>query len=110
EQGIIKEPADIFTLEERNRDLKLEEIEGYGEVSVRNLFRAITARREIALERFIYALGIRHVGETTARALARGYGSWAAFHDACFKGADDDAETREEVDALDPIGDTLNDP
>ncbi len=39
-------------------------------------FRAIDARREIALDRFIYALGIRHVGDTTALALARGYGSW----------------------------------
>ena len=43
------------------------------------------ARREISLDRFIYALGIRHVGETTARALARGYGTWKAFHDACLK-------------------------
>ena len=82
EQGWIKEPADIFTLEARNAKLKLEEIEGYGETSVRNLFAAIRARREISLERFIYALGIRHVGETTARALARGYGTWEAFHDA----------------------------
>src|SRR5204862_608653 len=73
EQGWLKEPADIFTLEKRNDKLKLEEVEGYGETSVRNLFAAIRERREISLERFIYALGIRHVGETTARALARGY-------------------------------------
>ena len=59
--------------------------EGYGELSVRNLFDAIDARREIALDRFIYALGMRHVGETTALALARGYGSWEAFHDACLQ-------------------------
>ena len=51
----------------------------------RNLFPSIEARREISLERFIYALGIRHVGETTAVALARGYGTWQAFHDACLK-------------------------
>jgi DNA ligase (NAD+) len=81
EQGWIKGPADIFTLEQRNPDLKLQEIEGYGETSVRNLFSAIAARREISLERFIYSLGIRHVGETTARALARGYGTWDAFHE-----------------------------
>jgi DNA ligase (NAD+) len=109
EQGWLKEPADIFTLEERNGELRLQEREGYGEVSVRNLFAAITARREIALERFIYALGIRHVGETTARALARGYGSWAAFHAACLKLADGDAETRDEMDALDQIGSTVID-
>ena len=39
----------------------------------------------MSLERFLYALGIRHVGETTAAALARGYGTWDAFHDACLK-------------------------
>ena len=76
---------------------------------MRNLFAAIAARREIALERFIYALGIRHVGETTAVALARGYGTWDAFHDACLKLAKGDEETKEEMDALDQIGDTVID-
>jgi DNA ligase (NAD+) len=109
EQGWIKEPADIFTLEERNKKLKLEEIEGYGETSVRNLFAAIRERREISLERFIYALGVRHVGDTTARALARGYGTWEAFHDASLKVAKGDEETRTEMDALDQIGDTVID-
>jgi DNA ligase (NAD+) len=109
EQGWIKEPADIFTLATRNSKIKLEEQEGFGELSVRNLFGAIEARREIALERFIYALGMRHVGETTARALARGYGSWQAFHDACLSVAKGDAETRAEMDNLDQIGDTVID-
>jgi DNA ligase (NAD+) len=103
----VKEPADVFTLEERNKKIRLEEVEGFGETSVRNLFSAIRARREISLERFIYSLGIRHVGETTAVALARGYGAWAAFHDACLKLAKDDAEAKEEMDALDQIGDTV---
>jgi DNA ligase (NAD+) len=103
----VKEPADIFTLEARNRKIKLEEVEGFGATSVRNLFAAITVRREISLERFIYALGIRHVGETTAVALARGYGTWDAFHDACLKLAKGDEETKEEMDALDQIGDTV---
>ena len=84
EKGWVKEPVDIFTLEKKHRKELLEE-EGFGETSVRNLFDAIDARRTIALDRFIYALGIRHVGETTALALARGYGSWQAFHDACLK-------------------------
>jgi DNA ligase (NAD+) len=109
EQGFIKEPADIFTLEARNAKIKLEEQEGYGELSVRNLFAAIEARREIALERFVYALGMRHVGETTARALARGYGSWPAFHDACVKVAANDLDTRAEMDNLDQIGETVID-
>jgi DNA ligase (NAD+) len=106
EKEWLKEPADIFTLQKKHGKKLLEE-EGYGEVSVRNLFNAIEARREISLERFIYALGVRHVGETTAVALARGYGSWQAFHDACLKLAKDDAETKEEMDALDQIGDTV---
>jgi DNA ligase (NAD+) len=103
----VREPAEIFTLQERNKKIHLEEVEGFGETSVRNLFNAIEARREIPLERFIYALGIRHVGETTAVALARGYGGWQAFHEACLKLAKDDAETKEEMDALDQIGDTV---
>jgi len=107
DQGWVKEPADIFTLQARNAKLKLEQIEGYGETSVRNLFGAIEQRRTIALERFIYALGMRHVGETTALALARGYGSWDAFHDASLKVAKDDEEAIAEMDALDQIGDTV---
>jgi DNA ligase (NAD+) len=116
EQGWVNEPADIFTLAERNgkftlketgKKIRLEEVEGFGATSVRNLFNAIDATREIALERFIYALGIRHVGETTAVALARGYGTWQAFHDACLKLAKDDDETKQEMDALDQIGDTV---
>jgi DNA ligase (NAD+) len=102
----VKEPADIFTLEKKHRSDLLEQ-EGFGETSVRNLFNAIEARRKIALDRFIYALGIRHVGETTALALARGYGSWKAFHDAALKIAKDDADVAGEMDALDQIGDTV---
>src|SRR5579864_7419931 len=109
EEGWVREPADIFTLQKRNAKLKLEEIEGYGETSVRNLFAAIEGRRKISLERFIYALGMRHVGETTALALARGYGSWDAFHDACMKVARDDEDAIAEMDALDQIGDTVID-
>ena len=107
EREWVKEPADIFTLRERNKEIRLEELEGFGETSVRNLLGAIEARREISLERFIYALGIRHVGETTAAALARGYGTWEAFYEACLKLARGDEETKQEMDALDQIGDTV---
>jgi DNA ligase (NAD+) len=107
EQGWVKEPADIFTLEKRNANLRLEDIEGYGQTSVRNLFAAIEERRRVALERFIFALGMRHVGETTALALARGYGSWQAFHDAALSVAAGDEEAIAEMDALDQIGDTV---
>jgi len=106
DKGWVKEPADIFTLEKKHKSELLEE-EGYGETSVRNLFSAIELRREISLDRFIYALGIRHVGETTALALARSYGSWKAFHDAALKVAKRDEEVIAEMDALDQIGNTV---
>ncbi|HUN75370.1 MAG TPA: NAD-dependent DNA ligase LigA [Steroidobacteraceae bacterium] len=109
EQGWIREPADIFTLAKRNRTIKLEEQEGFGAVSVRKLFAAIEARRSISLERFVYALGVRHVGETTARALARGYGTWRALHAACLKLATGELEARQEMDAMDQIGATVID-
>jgi len=107
----IKSPADIFTLAERDaaKGHILKEREGFGEVSVRNLFNAIAARREIPLERFLNALGIRHVGETTARVFARAYGSWEKFHDAALKVADGDEPAREEMDGIDQIGATVVD-
>jgi DNA ligase (NAD+) len=71
----VKEPADIFRLEKKHRKDLLEE-EGYGDISVRNLFAAINGRRKIVLNRLIYGLGIRHVGEINARLLARHYGSF----------------------------------
>jgi DNA ligase (NAD+) len=109
ERGWVKEPADIFTLRARDKAINLKALEGYGETSVNNLYGAIEARREISLERFIYALGIRHVGETTAVALARGYGSWRSFHDAALKVVGKDEDAREEMDALDQIGETVID-
>ena len=108
EKGWVKEPADIFTLEKRNpKQIRLEEEEGFGELSVRNLFAAIGARQTISLERFIYSLGIRHVGETTARALARGYGTYRAFREACRHLAEGNADARQELDAMDQIGDAV---
>ena len=108
ERGWINEPADIFTLEKRHKNDLLEQ-EGYGETSVSNLFSAIESRRDIALERFIYALGIRHVGETTAVALARGTGDWKSFHELALKIAKGNEEAKAEMDALDQIGDTVID-
>lgn len=70
EDGLIKEPADIFLLEEKHGDA-IRNREGWGEQSAKKLFDAIARRREIPLDRFINALGIRHVGETTAKLLAR---------------------------------------
>ena len=80
ELGFISSPPDIFTLEKRK--VKIDELEGWGETSARNLFDAINARRIIALDRFIFGLGIPHIGETNARLLARAYGSAEALRDA----------------------------
>ena len=107
----IKAPADVFTLQTRDeaKGHILKDRDGFGEVSVRNLFAAIDARREIPLERFLNALGVRHVGETTAKVLARAYGSWTSFHDAALKVADGDEAAREEMDGIDQIGGTVVD-
>src|SRR5262249_51535572 len=69
EDGLVKNPAQLFTLEKRGGRKKLEEREGWADKSIDNLFAAIDRRRTIALDRFIYALGIRQVGQATARLL-----------------------------------------
>ncbi|MFL9826315.1 NAD-dependent DNA ligase LigA [Rhodoplanes sp. SY1] len=107
----VTEPAAIFTLARRDAAnfKKLKDREGFGATSVKNLFDAIEARRTISLDRVIYALGIRHVGETTARQLARAYGSWDAFFAAAKRIAAGDADARAEMDAIDQIGDAVVD-
>ncbi|OYX30093.1 MAG: DNA ligase (NAD(+)) LigA [Caulobacterales bacterium 32-69-10] len=80
DEGLVKEPADIFRLARDEAALAdLRERDGYGETSIRNLVASIEARRTIALERFVYALGVRHVGEQTATLLARAVGSKDRF-------------------------------
>jgi DNA ligase (NAD+) len=102
ERGWLTAPADIFRLHEKRADLL--EMERFGETSVRNLLDNIEARREISLDRFIYGLGIRHIGETTAVVMARGYHTVDAFLDAMDKVAAHDPEAVEELDAMDQIG------
>lgn len=82
DKGLVQEPADIFTLEARNADIKLETWEGWGETSAANLFAAINARREIDFDRVLYALGIRHIGQGNANLVAKHYLSWSAFYEA----------------------------
>jgi DNA ligase (NAD+) len=108
----VKTPADIFTLRARDEAepiKKLKNKEGFGELSVKNIFDAIENRRRIELERFIFGLGIRHVGETTAKVMARAYGTWAGFQAAALKVAEGDEEARAEMDAIDQVGDTVID-
>jgi DNA ligase (NAD+) len=105
EEGLIKTPSDIFILEERDRKASphLAEREGYGETSVRNLFNAINARRKIPINRFIYALGVRHVGETNARRLARHFGDFEPLRDAA-RHASPGSAARAQIDAIDGVG------
>lgn len=106
---MIRTAPDIFTLKQRQeRSLtKLENIEGFGRVSVRKLFDAIDARREIALNRFIFALGIRHVGETTAKLLARSYGTYQAFAEAMELAATKFGDAWNELNAIEGIGEVV---
>ena len=106
----IRTAPDIFTLKRRQEAsplLKLENIDGFGKVSVRKLFDAIDARRSIALNRFIYALGIRHVGETNAKILARAYGTYAAFEEAMKAAAPLSGEAWNELNSIDGIGEVV---
>ncbi|MFN4175756.1 NAD-dependent DNA ligase LigA [Phenylobacterium sp.] len=105
ERGWIRAPADIFRLHEKRDELLA--MERMGETSVGNLLANIEARRTIGLDRFIYGLGIRHIGETTATIMARGYGSAAHFLEAMDKVAARDPEAIEELDAMDQIGDAV---
>jgi DNA ligase (NAD+) len=124
EKGLLKEPADIFTLarkpdvldralKERREELSAQRREGKDPAKkakkkddesrlVENLVAAVDARRTIGLDRFINALGIRHVGETNSRLLARNFHSWTAFAEAM------EADTAaEELNAIDGIGDVV---
>jgi len=94
-EGLIAHPSDIFWLEERDgqAEVKMREREGWGEQSAGNLFAAIRARRSIELYRFILALGIRHVGEGTAKLLARHYGSFEGFAAAAEAAGQAESET-----------------
>jgi DNA ligase (NAD+) len=107
--GLIAWPHDVFTLEERDRkNLKrLKNREGWGESSVRKLFGAIDARRTIALDRFIFALGIRHVGETTARALARAYGTANHVREQMIAAGSMEGDAWNELNAIDGIGEIV---
>ncbi len=105
----IREPADIFTLQARDAAnlAKLKNRDGFGEKSVKNLFDAIDERRKIPLNRLIFALGIRHVGESTANLLARNYGTWTAFEAAMTAATVGEGPEWQALTAIDGVGDVL---
>ena len=87
-RGWIKEPADIFRLARDQAKLaELATEDGYGETSIRNLVAGIDARRVISLDRFLFGLGVRDIGEQTSIVLARAFQSWAALKAACVQAA-----------------------
>ena len=100
--GWIKEPADIFALQERYGSgmQQVKNREGWGEKSAENLFAAIEERRTIPLERLIFALGIRHVGEVAAKDLARHFGTWEALTTAVDTAKEAERRYREAEDAV----------
>jgi len=102
--GLLKEPADIFLLQKRHGTgpKAIANREGWGEQSAAKLFRAIEARRKIPLDRFILALSIPHVGESTAKLLARNFHSLRTFLDAMRS-----KDAAEELDSIEGIGDVM---
>ena len=109
DKGMVKTPADIFDLADRDgaKEPPLAEWEGWGEKSAANLFQAIEARRTIPLERLIFALGIRQVGQATGRLLARHYGTLDRWHDAMVQAAAERAANPNEFKKPELVGDAF---
>lgn len=108
EDGLIRSPADIFTLEKRDSAegnlTRIKNREGFGDKATRNLFDAIDERREISLDRFIYALGIRHIGQGNARLLARNYLTFASLRERLSAMGNAAGEAYSELLHIDGIG------
>jgi DNA ligase (NAD+) len=105
QEGLIRTASDIYTLQERDAKglTKLKNREGFGETSVKNLFAAIDARRSVPINRFIYALGVRHVGETNAKRLARHFVDFEQLR-ATAAAVEPDSEAYAVFDAIDGLG------
>jgi DNA ligase (NAD+) len=105
----IKEPADIFTLQERDKlnITKLRDRNGWGKKSAENLFTAIEEKREISLQKFIFAMGIRHIGEQVSGLLAKHYLSWNEFIEVVKDAADGKITALESLTQIDGIGEVM---
>jgi DNA ligase (NAD+) len=110
-EGLVKTPADLFKLESKDKKslTPLSAREGWGPQSVKKLFDAINARRVISLERFIYALGIRLIGQAKARLLAQHYGSFKDWRKAMLSAAKGNAEASAEVQNIESFGESVKD-
>ena len=100
--GLVRSPSDLFRL--RKVGEKIEEREGWGEVSVKNLLSAVDRRRHISLERFLYSLGIRMVGQATAKLLAQTYRGYSEFEEALLRSADESSGAYNVLVGIDGIG------
>jgi DNA ligase (NAD+) len=109
--GIVKTPADLFTLEKRDKGslTPLRAKEGWGPQSAEKLFAAINARRNISLERFIYALGIRLIGQAKARLLAQNYGSFKEWRKAMVGATKGQGEALAQLKGIESFGDSVAD-
>jgi len=98
EDGLIATPGDIFRLakEDKKSLTPLRAREGWGDLSAKNLFDAIEARRTIGFERFIYALGIRQVGQATAKILAGNYKTLSDWREQMMHAAQERAANADE--------------
>jgi DNA ligase (NAD+) len=103
--GLLANPADIFRLDTHKPALL--EREGWGEQSVENLLQAIEERHNVSLDRFIYALGIRQVGQATARLLARTYGRLSDWRDAMAAAQDPEGDAYADLLNIDGIGESV---
>lgn len=109
DEGLIRAPQDIFTLERRNDEIRLEEREGWGETSASNLFAAINARRTIPLNRFVYALGIPHIGDTGGKLLARHFATFDGLRASIRAAVDKSSEAYAELTSIGGIGEVVAD-
>lgn len=100
--GLLRGPADIFALPKHENEIATRE--GWGETSAANLSRAIEARRKIPLARFIYALGIRRIGEANAKLLARHYGDYETWRAAMIAATEIGSDARLELGSISGIG------
>jgi DNA ligase (NAD+) len=103
--GLIAGPADIFRLTDHESEIARRE--GWGEISARNLIAAIAARRTIPLARFIFALGIRRIGENNGKLLARHYGSFSHWRDQMIEATTVGSEARSALGSIIGIGEAI---
>ncbi len=107
-EGLIASPADIFTLAKRDAApdnlTPLKNKEGWGKTSAENLFKAIDDKRTVSLGRFLYALGIRQIGQATARLLAQAFGSLEVLRQALNAAQDRDSTAYEDLINIESVG------